>query len=59
MAERKFLLTRARDEKKKAILNANDVRLLEWPYNEPITKAELIDRVAEIEVSVLGEANTE
>lgn len=47
-----FLLTRARDEKKRALLNANDVRLLEWPYNAPITKTELIDRMAEMGISV-------
>lgn len=51
-----FLLTRARDEKKRALLNANDVQLLEWPYNAPITKTELINRMAEMGVSVPGTA---
>lgn len=50
--EEGFLATRARDEKKKALLNSNNVRLLEWPYNAPITKTELIDRMAEIGVSI-------
>ena len=57
--EEGFSITRARDEKKKAILNANDVRLLEWPYNASITMEELIERMAEIGVSVPIEANNE
>ena len=50
--EEGFLLTKARDEKKRALLKANDVRLLEWPYNAPITKTELIDRMAEMGIPV-------
>lgn len=50
--EEGFRLAKARDEKKRALLNANNVRLLEWPYDVPITKAELIDRMAEMGISV-------
>ncbi|MCF6264467.1 MAG: hypothetical protein L3J24_12885 [Xanthomonadales bacterium] len=50
--EEGFRLATARDEKKRALLNANNVRLLEWPYEAPITKAELIDRMAEMGISV-------
>jgi hypothetical protein len=53
-----FILTRARDEKKKALLKSNNVRLLEWPYNAPITKTQLIDRMAEIGVSIPRDTNT-
>ena len=47
-----LLLAKARDEKKRALLSANNVQLLEWPYDVPITKAELIDRMAEMGISV-------
>lgn len=54
--EEGLLLTKARDEKKRVLLNANNVRLLEWPYDAPITTTELIDRMAEMGVSVSGAA---
>lgn len=50
--EEGFLLAKARDEKKRALLRANNVRLLEWPYDVRITKSELIDRMAKMEISV-------
>lgn len=41
--KRKFL-----DQKKKELCLANDVRLIEWKYDEPITKTLLKDKLAEI-----------
>lgn len=46
--EEGFQLAKARDERKRALLNANKVRLLEWRYDSPITKAELMKRLAEL-----------
>ena len=45
--EEGFHLARARDERKRALLNANKVRLLEWRYDSPITRAELLKRIAD------------
>jgi len=50
--EEGFRLTQARDEKKKALLAAQGVRLLEWPYNVPITEEELRMRLSEMGVSL-------
>ncbi|MAB50255.1 hypothetical protein [Marinobacter sp.] len=40
--------TQARDQKKKALLAANGVRLLEWPYDLTITEEQLVVRLGEI-----------
>lgn len=45
-----FELTRSRDEKKRALLARHGVRLLEWRYDAPITRAELTARLASIEI---------
>lgn len=50
--EEGFLLAKARDEKKRALLNANKVLLLEWPYDVQITKAELVNHIAEMGIAV-------
>ena len=44
--------TQARDEKKKVLLAAQGVRLLEWPYDVPITEEELKMRLNEMDVSL-------
>ncbi len=49
--EEGFRLTQVRDEKKKALLAANRVRLLEWRYDVPITKAELVRHLSEMGIS--------
>lgn len=46
--EEGFRSTQARDEKKRALLAANRVRLLEWPYDAPITEEQLKRRLSEI-----------
>lgn len=50
--EEGFRSTKARDEKKKALLVAQGVRLLEWPYTAPITEEELKMRLSELDVSL-------
>lgn len=55
--EEGFLLTKSRDEKKRTLLQANNVRLLEWPYNAPITREELINRMVEIGIFVQTSTN--
>ena len=50
--EEGFRSTQARDEKKKALLAAQGVRLLEWPYTAPITEEELKMRLSELDVSL-------
>ena len=40
--------TRERDKRKKALLTAQEVPLLEWPYNAPITEEELERRLKEM-----------
>lgn len=47
-----FDLTCARDEKKRALLARHGVRLLEWRYDVPITRAELSARLARIAIIV-------
>lgn len=47
-----FRQTRARDERKKALLAGQGVRLLEWPYNAPITEEELKIRLSEMGISL-------
>ena len=47
-----FDLTRARDEKKRALLALHGVRLLEWRYDVPITRAELTSRLASFAIVV-------
>ncbi len=47
-----FDLTCARDEKKRALLARNGVRLLEWRYDVPITRAELTSRLADMAIAV-------
>lgn len=50
--EEGFRSTQARDKRKKALLAAQDVRLLEWPYNVPITEEELELRLSEMGASL-------
>jgi hypothetical protein len=50
--EEGLALIRARDEKKRTLLAANGVRLLEWRFDEPITRARLADKFAEIGIAV-------
>ena len=47
-----FDLTRARDEKKRALLARQGVRLLEWRYDVPITRAELTSQLTSIAIIV-------
>lgn len=44
-------MTQARDNRKRALLKANNVQLLEWPYYIPLTKAELIQNIEEVGIS--------
>jgi len=50
--EEGFKLTQARDEKKKALLAAQGVRLLEWPYTIPIAEEQLKMRLNEMGISL-------
>jgi hypothetical protein len=50
--EEGFKLAKARDEKKRALLSANNVLLLEWPYDVPITREELIGRMADVGIPI-------
>lgn len=50
--EEGFRSTQARDGKKRALLAANGVQLLEWPYDVPITEEQLIIRLSEIGISL-------
>lgn len=50
--EEGFRSTQARDKRKKALLTAQGVRLLEWPYNVPITEEELELRLSEMGASL-------
>jgi len=52
--EEGFRSTQVRDEKKKALLAAQGVRLLEWPYTVPITENELKIRLNELGISMHG-----
>lgn len=45
-------MTRARDEKKRALLAHQGVRLLEWRFDEPMTRARLVARLAEMGIVV-------
>ncbi|MBK8631748.1 MAG: hypothetical protein IPN84_16630 [Sphingomonadales bacterium] len=47
-----FDLTCARDKKKRALLERHGVRLLEWRYDVPITRAELTSRLASMAIFV-------
>jgi hypothetical protein len=49
--EEGFRSTQARDKKKRALLGANDVRLLEWPFDAPVTKSELLRRLRRLGIS--------
>lgn len=50
--EEGFRSTQARDERKKALLAAHGVRLLEWPYNAPIAEEELQMRLSAMGISL-------
>lgn len=50
--EEGFRQTQARDERKKALLARQGVRLIEWPYNAPITEEELKMRLSEMGISL-------
>jgi hypothetical protein len=45
-------LTRARDEKKRVLLARRGVRLLEWRFDVPITKAALLSHLAKMAILV-------
>jgi hypothetical protein len=45
-------LTQLRDEKKRGLLARHGVRLLEWRFNVPITRAELVAQLAAMEILV-------
>ena len=47
-----FQLARARDDKKHALLAANNVELLRWRYDVPITMGALADRIVEFGLSL-------
>jgi hypothetical protein len=48
--EEGFNNTQARDERKRLLLEANGVLLLEWKYDAPITKERLTSKLAEMEI---------
>lgn len=50
--EEGFRSTQARDKRKKALLEAQGVQLLEWPYNVPITEDELEMRLSDMGASL-------
>ena len=43
-----FAATRARDARKRAVLEANGVKLLEWRYDHPVLRAEVEAKLASI-----------
>ncbi len=45
-------LTRARDEKKRLILQRHGVRLLEWRFDVPITRATLASQLSSLNVEI-------
>lgn len=49
--EEGFSATQARDERKRALLAANGVQLLEWPYDAPIVEEQLKIRLSAIGIS--------
>lgn len=48
--EEGFKNTQARDERKRLLLEANGVLLLEWKYDVPITQERLTSKLAEMEI---------
>ena len=50
--EEGFELTCLRDEKKRTLLARHGVPLLEWRYDIPITRDELVYRLAELSIDV-------
>lgn len=50
--EEGFRSTQTRDERKRALLAANRVQLLEWPYDAPITEEQLKMRLSEMGFSL-------
>lgn len=47
-----FDLTRARDEKKRILLQRHGIRLLEWRYDVPITRSDLTSRLGTMAIVV-------
>ncbi|QJX09965.1 hypothetical protein [Rhizobium brockwellii] len=45
-------LTRARDERKRLILQRHGVRLLEWRFDVPITRAALVSQLSSLNVEI-------
>lgn len=45
-------LTRARDEKKRMLLARHGVRLLEWRFDVPVTRAALLGQLAAMAIAV-------
>jgi hypothetical protein len=52
--EEGLAMTQARDEKKRALVAHQGVHLLEWRFDEPMTRARLVARLAEIGIGVPG-----
>ncbi len=50
--EEGFKNAQVRDERKRLLLKANNVRLLEWPYDRPITYEEMELKLSEIGISL-------
>ncbi|MDR7103983.1 hypothetical protein [Croceicoccus sp. BE223] len=50
--EEGLAMTQARDERKRALLAHQGVRLLEWRFDEPMTRARLVARLAEMGIGV-------
>lgn len=50
--EEGLAMTQARDEKKRALLEHQGVRLLEWHFDEPMTRARLVARLTEMGIAV-------
>lgn len=50
--EEGFKNTQFRDDRKRLLLEANKVRLLEWRYDAPITRETLVQKIAEMGISL-------
>lgn len=52
--EEGLAMTQARDERKRTLVAHQGVHLLEWRFDEPMTRARLVARLAEIGIGVPG-----
>lgn len=54
--EEGFKNTQVRDERKRLLIRANNVHLLEWRYDTPITNDEMVRKLSEIGIALRSES---